>query len=154
MRLHVIAGVAVIILFVYFQPISNYLYEITHDYKGPIDGIVTYLNQHGKASDMVAITYGDLPLKFYTNMRIIGGLTGEDLSPAKNADWVIVRKYVICEKDLKVRQYLIENVPWYKYQEIRIDYPDIPFQNRENPQEHHYRTVTNEDRVVIYKRIK
>jgi len=29
-----------------------------------------------------------MPLKFYTDMRVIGGLTGEDLSGAQNADWV------------------------------------------------------------------
>jgi len=107
-----------------------------------------------KKDDTVAITYGDLPLKFYTGMRVIGGLTGEDLSPAKEADWVIVRRYAISRTDLRVREYLMQNVPWQHYQRIVINYPDTPFQNRESPQEHLYRTATKEDRVVIYKRIK
>ena len=154
MKFHVLAGMGVIVFFIFSQPVSNYLYEITHDYDGPVEGIVEYLNRHGKKDDVVAITYEDLPLKFYTRMRVVGGLTGEDLSPAKNADWVILRKHVICEKDFKVRQYLLKHVPWDDYQQIRISYPDIPYQNRESPYEHRYRTVTNEDRVVLYKRMK
>jgi hypothetical protein len=154
MKFHFVAGFAAIVIFAYSQPILDYFYEITHDYDGPIEGIVKYLNQNAKKSEIVAITYGDLPLKFYTDMKVVGGLTGEDLSPAKQADWVVIRKYVICEKDWVVKQYLVQNVPWHQYERITINYPDAPFENRESPQEHNYRTVTNEDKVVIYKKIR
>jgi hypothetical protein len=154
MRFHFVVGIAAIVLFAYPQPLSDYFYEITHDYDGPVEGIVKYLNQNAKKNEVVAITYEDLPLKFYTEMRVVGGLTGEDLSPAKEADWIIIRKYVICNKDKKVREYLIQNVSWHQYERIPLNYPDLPFENRENPQEHHYRTVTDEDKVVIYRKIK
>jgi len=87
-------------------------------------------------------------------MRVVGGLTGEDLSPAKEADWIIIRKYVICDKDGRVREYLIQNVSWHQYERITLHYPDTPFENRESPQEHLYRTVTHEDGVVIYRKMK
>jgi len=132
----------------------NYLYEITHDYHGPIEGIVKYLNQHGKKDDVVIITYGDMPLKFYTDMRILGGETGEDLSPAKEADWVIIRKYYCSRVEGMLRRYIFENIPSHKYERIILDYPDIPFENRESPTEHHYRTVENEDRVVIFRKVR
>jgi hypothetical protein len=154
MKFHFVAGIAAIVIFAYSQPVLDYFYEITHDYDGPIEGIVKYLNQNAKKDEVVAMTYGDLPLKFYTEMRVVGGLTGEDLSPAKEADWIIIRKYVICEKDWMVKQYLMQNVPWYQYERITINYPDTPFENRESPQEHNYRTVTNEDNVVIYRKIR
>jgi hypothetical protein len=131
----------------------DYFYEITHDYDGPIEA--KYLNEHGGKDDIAAITYGDLPLKFYTRIKIIGGLTGEELSLAGQADWIILRKYTIWDKDRQVRKYLIENLPApQNYERIVIDYPDIPFENREGPEEHHFRTVVNEDRVVIFHRIK
>jgi len=154
MKFHLAVGVAAIIIFVYPQPVVDYLYEITHDYNGPIKGIVRYLNQNAKKDEIIAITYGDLPLKFYTDMRVVGGLTGEDLSPGKEADWIIIRKYVICEKDWMVKKYLVHNVAWHQYKRITIDYPDTPFENRESPEEHRYRTVTNEDRVVIYRKMR
>jgi len=153
MKLHLALGIGILSILILTSPIYDYFYEITHDYEGPIEGIVKYLNENGSKNDVVAITYGDLPLKFYTNMRIIGGLTGEDLSPAKEADWIIIRKHIIGTKDLRVRKYLIRNVSWNNYQRIIIDYPDIAFENRENPN-HKYRTVINENRVVIYRKIR
>ena len=38
------------------------------------------------------------------------------------------------------------------YKRIVLDYPDIPFENREEPSLHRYRTYLNEDRVVIHQR--
>jgi len=154
MRVHVGIGIAIIAVLVSTGHMKDYLYEVTHDYDGPIEGIVKYLNSHGRPNDIVAITYGDLPLKFYTKMRVVGGLTGEDLSPAKKADWVIVRKYIVTYRLAGVVQYLENNVPRYKYEEIVIDYPDTAFENRESPEEHRFRTDSLENRVVIFRRIE
>lgn len=145
-------GICIVLLF-FSRSFFCYLYEITHDYDGPIEGIVEYLKQNGKETDTVAITYGDMPVKFYTKMRVVGGLTGEDLTPAQTADWVIIRKHAISRDDYKVREYLRQNVPWHKYQRIVIDYPDIPFENREDLKKRHYKTVQNQDKVVIYQRV-
>jgi 4-amino-4-deoxy-L-arabinose transferase-like glycosyltransferase len=152
MRLHWSLGVAGLAAVLACGFLPDYLYEITHHYVGPVDGMVAYLNQHGKPGDVVAITYEDMPLKFYTNMRVVGGLTGEDLTPALTADWVIVRCNVHCDKDQKVRDYLEENLPWQKYQMIELDYPDIAYQNREDPEEHRYRSVREGPPVMILKR--
>ena len=150
-----ILGLVITLLLVGTSPICDHLYEITHDYDGPIEGIVNYLSENADKDDIVAITYGDMPLKFYTQLRIVGGLTGEDLSLARQAKWVILRKYVISKKDAGVKKYLLHNLSRQNYKRIIIDYPDIPFENREDlilP--HHFRTVTDEDRVVIFRKIK
>jgi hypothetical protein len=154
MKIHSVIAIVVLGITLYVSPMHDYIYEITHDYDGPIKGIVKYLNQHGKKEDVVLITYGDLPLKFYTDMRIVGGLTGEDLSPARNADWVIVRKYLGSHLAKRVDMYIAENISLEKYEPIVLNYPDIKYENREDPAEHHYRTVENEDRVVIFRKIK
>jgi len=154
MRFNIVAGGVLILMLICSNPIKEYFYEITHDYNGPIEGIVKYLNRYGRDTDVAAITYGDLPLKFYTKMKIVGGLTGEDLSSAKEAKWVIIRKYIISDKDAKVRSYLSQNVPFDRYKKIILDYPDTPFENREDPEFHNYKTVDNEDRVIIYQRIQ
>jgi len=98
--------------------------EITHDFRGPIRGITDYLQRNAKPSDVVAITYGDLPIKFYNHLRVVGGLTGEDLTPGRSADWIIMRKHVTCVKDLKVGKYLHHNVDWKSYTPITIDAPE------------------------------
>jgi hypothetical protein len=147
-----IGGVIIAIL-IFSNHLPEYLYELTHNYKGPVKGIVSYLLKYGNSGDTVAITYEDLPLKFYTKMRVVGGLTGEDLSEAANARWMILRKYVICARDNAVREYLVEHVPWDKYEKIVIDYPDTPFENREELSWHFFKTAQDEDRVALYRRI-
>ncbi|MBK5276307.1 MAG: glycosyltransferase family 39 protein [Desulfuromonadales bacterium] len=149
-----IFGALIVMLLLYSNPLKDYWYEMTHKYNGPIEGIVSYLNNHAKTSDIVAITYEDLPLKFYTTLQIVGGLTGENLLPARNADWIIIRKHVICDKDEQVRLYLEQNVDWHNYQAIPINSPDIPFENNESPSLHQYRTMQDEDPVIIFKKIR
>ena len=150
---HWLLAVATTALLLATSQLKDYFYEITHDYDGPMKGISRYLNEHGSSEDVVAITYGDMPLKFYTNMRVIGGLTGEDLEPTRNARWVIIRKYVLCSEDKKVRRYLLKNIDRSKYRKIMLNSPDITWENREDPRNHLFRTRQNEDKVVIYERI-
>lgn len=145
-----IAGLAVILL---FSPWQDYLYELTHHCAGPTEGIVTFLQQHGKPDDVVAITYGDLPVKFYTVMRVVGGLTGEDLTPALKADWVIIRHTVVSRTDHAVAEQLTANLRMHYYQRMELDYPDVAADNRESPDEHLYRTATGAPPVVVYRRI-
>lgn len=135
------------------NPFPDYLHELTHEYRGPVDALVGYLGREAKPGDVVAITYEDLPLKFYTPLRIVGGLTGEPLSPALSADWVVIRQYVICEKDYNVRRYLLDKLPWDKYRAIPLGVPDLPFQNRESPDEHRYRTPEDGPPLIVYRRI-
>lgn len=152
--IHYCVSFIVLISFLIFQPVPDFLYELTHNYNGPIKGIVKYLNNHAKPEDMVVITYGDMPLKFYTNLRIIGGLTGEDLSLAKKARWIIIRRDTNCLRDAAVKEYLGKNIDFSKYRFIKINYPDIPYENRETPFEHRYRTVTGVPSVLIIERMQ
>lgn len=153
-RLHWVLLVAAIAVLIYTSPLANFIYELTHDFDGPIEGIVKFLNGNGDEEDVVAITYGDMPLKFYTKMRIVGGMTGEDLSIAKQAKWIIWRKYSVSEKDEAVKKYLLDNIPWNKYKTLVISYPDTMYENRESLDRHRFRTATDESKVIIYKRIE
>ena len=153
MRLHWGVGVMGLAVILFFSPISDYLYEITHHYVSPTEGIVAFLNKHGKPDNVVAMTYGDLPVKFYTRMRVVGGLTGEDLTPALKANWVIIRHAVGCQLDYAVLRYLTSHLVDKDYRRIELDYPDTYWDNCESPDVHCYRTVTDAPRVVIFHRI-
>jgi len=150
---HPFLGICALALVIWMQPLNDFVYEITHDYLGPIKGISSYLNKNGKMEDTVLITYDDLPLKFYTGMRIMGGYTGEDLKSARKAEWIIIRKYVNSPYEWPIRRYIKENISFSNYKKIVLNCPDLPYENRECPCHHHFRTVLNEDRVIIYKRI-
>ena len=45
-----------------------------------------------------------------------------------------------------------ESLSLKDYERIVIDYPDIPWENSEDPRNHHFRTVNKEQRVVIYRK--
>jgi hypothetical protein len=153
-RIHVVVGVLLVIGVILLGPVKPYLYEITHDFNGPIEGIVKYLNEHAHKDGTVAITYGDLPIKFYTGLRVFGGLTGEDLTPAVDADWIILRRNIICSKDNNVRTFLIKHVNGKNYDRHELAYPDTPFENRESPNEHLFKTATNYPPVVLFQKRK
>lgn len=70
------------------------------------------------------------------------------------ADWIVIRRNVICEKDQLVLNYLIGNAPWENYERIMIDHTDIPFENREDLTSHRFRTVSDGQKVMIFKKIK
>jgi 4-amino-4-deoxy-L-arabinose transferase-like glycosyltransferase len=153
-HVHMVLAIVIVAGILSTGKLKDYFYEITHDYKGPIKGIVSYLREHGSKDDVVAISYGDMPLKFYTDMRVIGGLTGEDLEPALNARWVIFRKNTAGESG-RLEIYLILNDINLEseYRRIELNSPDIQWENREDIADHQFRTCTDEDKVVIYEKI-
>jgi len=152
MRLHPALGIAGLAAILCLSPMADFLYEITHHYRGPIEGIVKYLNEHGKPDDVVVITYDDLPVKFYTPMRVVGAFTGEDLSPARTARWIIIRQNPVGDADLAAGQFLLTHLQDPVYRQISLDYPDLPWDNRENPRNHLYRSQTGGPQVQIFER--
>lgn len=152
-RAHVLFGTAVAVFLISTQPLAAFYGELSKDYTGPMEAASRYLNAHAAPDDIVLVTYGDLTLKFYTKLRILGGYTGENLEPARNADWVIIRKHNNSPYETPVRRFIAENIDLSKYEKIVLDAPDIAFENRECPRLHRYRTDKNEDNVILYKRI-
>ncbi len=146
-------SIAVVVIMCFSGFLGNYLYELTHDYDGPVEGIVKYLNDNGSDDDVVLIAYGDMGVKFYTKMRVFGGLTDEDLSSVTSPDWIIDRRRVN-QRMFPVKRHIHKILKTGKYRGTVIDYPDIAFENRENPEKRHFRTVVNEDKIVIYQKKK
>ncbi|MEQ9424718.1 MAG: glycosyltransferase family 39 protein [Cyclobacteriaceae bacterium] len=133
------------------QPVEKYLYELTNDYDGPIEGITEYLKAHANKDDTVLITYGDMPVKWYTGLKTFGGLTGESLMPAAISDWVIVRSGFCCEVEKISKEFVRDQINLNNYNKIEIPYPDYIFENREEPDLRIFYPVKNQN-VIIYKK--
>ena len=151
---HPLLGSLCLLSLLVHQPLLNYGYELTHDFNGPMEGIIGYVGHHAQTTDTVAITYGDMPIKWYTHMRVIGGLTGENLDEARHARWIIIRKNFICSQGFVVTQYLRALIRRGTYRKIILNAPDTPYENREDPKKHLYRTATGVDHVVLYERVQ
>jgi len=150
-----VAAALVFAVWLALSPIRDFVYEITHPFDGPIEGIVRFLEKQARPGDVVAISYGDMPLKFYTDLRVIGGLTGEDLSQAAGADWIILRRHSFTGVDRQVKEALIAHVVPGEYREYRLRFPDTAFENREDPRMHRYRSADDRhERVVVYGRVR
>lgn len=151
-RVHVAASVVLLVGIAAWLRMPAYLSEITGDYNGPAKGISAYLNQYGRDTDVVAVNHEDLPVKFYTTMRVVSGVTGEPWSDARNADWIVLRCHG-SSVERRYTYYLARFIRSGGYQRIELDCPDIPFENREEPSLHNFRTVTDAPKVVIFRRV-
>lgn len=126
-------------------PLVSISYELTHDYDGPVEGIVKFLNKHAQAKDTAKLIYGDYAVIFYTDLKVDNRPFGREAFP----EWIIARKAWFSLKRLNP-QYLKEIKT--NYQEIILDYPDIRWENRPDPGYHKFKTVAEWPRVVIYKK--
>ena len=133
-----------------FSPVYSYLYELTHSYKDPVEGMITFLLQHAKPTDTIAIPYDNHPLMFYTNFKVFHLRYEKEVF----ADWIVFQKgwfeeiYGNCEKS-SFCQTILSN-----YEKFVIDYPDILWNNMPEPTYHKFKTVTDAPNLIIYKKIK
>ncbi|MFH1279322.1 MAG: hypothetical protein ABIK65_13190 [Candidatus Eisenbacteria bacterium] len=130
-----------------------FLYEITHDYDGPNEGIVEFLREHAGPDDFVFTFHNPLPIMFYTNLRMVGQITTSDpearrrveglpsyLYSFKQADWIIERpRSEIVNPAMEYARAMEEKGGW-RLTRYRVPYPDIPWENRPHFAEHKYRT--------------
>jgi hypothetical protein len=120
--------------------------ELTHPYQGPNEGLVAYLSVHATPGQTVLVNYEDLPLQFYTNLRVLGGFSAHGLAPDLRPDWVIDRQ------SGPYRDLLAGILAAGSYERITIPFPDIRWENREEARQHHYLTVQDADPVTLYRR--
>jgi len=137
----------------------DYLYEITHDYDGPVEAIVNYLRKHAKAGDTVKIIYGDAQVMFYlSHLRLINDYFYKE----KNfPDFIVDRYYWRREEEARLKKQkgdLSEEETYLKeiekrYEKIELDAIDIIWENRPDDLGYHkFRTVKEGRPVVVYRK--
>jgi len=127
-------------LFWYSTPrheIWDFLGEITHDFDGPLEGIVEFLRRNATPDQTIYIDYGDLPVLFYTDLTVRGGLQGAPYDGTP--EWIVHRqnRAGVPTNQLKLfvrdRGYVPITLP---------EFPDTRWENRPDPYSHFYRTAT------------
>lgn len=153
-RANAFIGIAVLCLLAWWWPIGSYIHELTHPFTGPTEGVVQLLRDKGRPGDVVVASYEDLALKFYTPYRIVGGWTGEDLTPGEHARWLVIRRNPVNAHEYPVEQFIMAQLKKYHdYRGIRLNAPDTPFENREEPAEHLYSSAQGTRPLVVAERI-
>nr|MBU1327714.1 glycosyltransferase family 39 protein [Candidatus Omnitrophota bacterium] len=139
----------------------KYLYEITHDYDGPLEGTVIFLKQHARPGDTVKVAYDDASLIFYLPYLKI---ENDHFFNNKNfPEWIVWRDYWINEYKGYNKEYDHQWKSGYDEQYVReikaryiaheIPYPDIIWDNRPDDMEYHkFKTSDEPRKVIIYER--
>lgn len=124
----------------------EYGHELTHRYRGPLDGIVETLRREAHPGDTVKIPYGEMPLMFYTGLRL------EDpnrFATPTSPNWIIPRRDWVSEQFWRSPYFrTIEQ----QYERLELNVPDLIWENRPDPGYHKFRTVTDAPPLVIYRR--
>ncbi|MEA3489887.1 MAG: glycosyltransferase family 39 protein [Candidatus Omnitrophota bacterium] len=125
----------------------KYLYEITHDYDGPVEGIVKFLGENAGPDDTVKLIFGDLPLIFYTDLKV-------------DNSWVY--------KDPQMHEWIVFRRGWHEqltndfytkvgktYKKHVLDYPDIKWENRPGDIGYHrFATDKEAPGVIIFEKVE
>ena len=127
--------------------LARYVDEITHHVPGPIDGIVRHLDASARPGDRLFISYGDLPLRFYTRLEIRGGQGCQSLAGWPPPDWVIVRYFFrfqpaapAAKQDAeRTLQYLKTGISQSAYRRIDLPVVDTIWENIPEPDRHVFR---------------
>ena len=140
----------------------KYVDEITHDVRGPIEGIVRYLGAAARPGARVFISYGDLPLRFYTNLEVRGGQGCQTLAGWPPPDWVIVRYFfrfqpaALGARDDAERtlQYLTSEVTPQRYRRVDLPVADTIWENIPEPDRHVYREPGDRPKITLYEKVR
>lgn len=140
----------------------KYVHEITHDVSGPIAAIIGYLRAHARPGQRIFISYGDLPLRFYTDLEVRGGQGCQSLVGWPLPDWII-RRYFFrfgtnspgAEEDAeRTIRYLRVEIPFRRYREIRLPVVDTIWENIPEPDSHVYRAPADGPGITIYRKVE
>lgn len=139
----------------------NYVDELIDDFHGPTKAIVRHLRAHARPGDRVFISYGDLPLRFYTDLEVRGG-QGCQSPFAVPPDWIVRRFFFrfrhpapgVNDDGLRTWRWLEHEIPWDRYERVELPNVDIVWENNPEPQWHHFQTPAQGPRVVIHHRVR
>jgi len=128
--------------------LSSYIYEITHDYSGPAEGIVGFLQENASSGETVKYAYGDSPMFYIKDLKFENGHFFENET---FPDWVIFSRHWCGGEEGFNGKYMRKIAGRYK--KYVIDAPDIPWQNRPDDLEYHrFRTDTETPRIIIFEK--
>jgi 4-amino-4-deoxy-L-arabinose transferase-like glycosyltransferase len=112
------------------SPLSSYLRSVLRPPRGPVDVILETLRQEAKPSDVVKISYEDLPLMFHTDLNVVSATAIGPAAP----DWIIERYLSRMRAD---PDFLKETMK-FQYEEKTLPIPDVQWNNQPDPIYHFF----------------
>jgi hypothetical protein len=117
------------------SPLWSYLRSLVRPPRGPVDVIVETLRREARPSDVVKISYEDLPLMFHTDLNVVSASTIGPAAP----DWIIERYLSRMRAD---PDFLTETMK-FQYEERTLPIPDVQWNNQPDPIYHFFDELPN-----------
>jgi hypothetical protein len=142
--------------------LAKYVDEITHHVPGPIEAIVRHLATAARQGDRLFISYGDLPLRFYTRLAVRGGQGCQSLAGWPPPDFVIVRYFFrfrpaapgAREDTERTLHYLKSELPQHLYRRVDLPAEDTVWENIPEPDRHIFRGGGDRPKITVYEKVR
>ena len=135
-------------------PMKQFLTELFSDYPDVNQNLIDFFNSHAQPGEVILVSYGDLPLQFYTPFQVTGSLQGR--LPLDSPDWVVKRIYTRYGRGYylnKSEDYILRHLDLSKdYQKISLRFPDDFFGNRPDPYYHRFVAPEWIPRLAVYRK--
>jgi hypothetical protein len=134
-------------------PLAGFVYELAVPSDLPERSLSDYLQQHARSTDVVLTTYDDLPLQFYTGLRVVGGLQGQNLP--NDPDWIILRSTIVCRdpgKDGDVLRFVQTRIDGRRYQRMNFPHRDFTLGGNPDPRYHLFRASGDAPLLLLLRR--
>ena len=136
----------------YQIPLALLIREFRDPPRGPIAAMIGYLREHARASDVLVTTYGDLPLKFHTDIDVYGGETGQLPPDRVRPDWIWPRTLKVYPEVQPVAEWIDRELSKGTYNRVELPVADRRWENREDPEEHIFSNPGPDGpRVALYR---
>jgi len=137
--------------------ISGHIYELRHSYRGPMDYVVSYINENYVNTEdlVIATNYEEHTLMYYLNSRVIVGYVGSNLKEDRTLTPDIIIKRSNRLNNIDVLNEMLER---NKYRKVVLDIMDYPVNNI--PEQtlvlrHLFRSpITDNDKVKVVLYVK
>jgi 4-amino-4-deoxy-L-arabinose transferase-like glycosyltransferase len=143
------------------SPLLGYAMEVRSSFTGPMKAIARHLRESARPGDRVYITYGDLPLRFHTDLDVRGGLGCESPVVVPPPEWVIVRFFIrtvdghpLLVDDARRQLDYLRELPWPLYRRVDLPVVDTVWENMPELSRHHFVTPAAGPLVTIHERVR
>jgi hypothetical protein len=136
------------------SPLAGFVYELGGSFAPPERSLSDYLRIHARPTDVVLTTYDDLPLQFYTGLRVTGGLQGQPLPD--DPDWIVLRQTILSlepGKDLDVLRFVQTRIELRRYRPVDFRHRDYTLGNNPDPRFHLFRAPDRAPPLLLLHRV-
>ena len=138
-------------------PLRLYWKELTSDGRDVNQCLIHFFQNQARPGQTIVVTYGDLPLQFYTDCRVLGGLQNRLPPPGELPDWVVKRPFISLNRQERLFgsvDYVLNKLDLDKdYEAIVLPCPDERFGNRADPYSHRFFPVEEPFRpITVYRK--